>query len=206
MMSQGPRLGFVAETGTICCYGDALSTIFLLASLVPCFLLFFCLLFFLFFFLSCIPVCLSSCPFVCAAAICYFFVLFCFYPHSSQFYSQVITPELPRSTTHVHRVITPAIVTVVVCSFPFTGYYATCSFHLLHHRGATRTNLLHMVCRRVFAVLPHFRLPKADDLIRVNFALTRYFGVVIETIRCFFLKYGSQLAIRLFLEVCSSPC
>ena len=33
---------------------------------------------------------------------------------------------------------------LVVCSFPFTGYYATCSFHLHQHRGATRTNLLHM--------------------------------------------------------------
>ena len=44
--------------------------------------------------------------------------------HSSFFYSWVITPELSRSTTHVHRVITPAI---VVCSLPFTGYYAACS-------------------------------------------------------------------------------
>ena len=44
--------------------------------------------------------------------------------HSSLFYSWVITPELSRSTTHVHRVITPAI---VVCSLPFTGYYANCS-------------------------------------------------------------------------------
>ena len=30
--------------------------------------------------------------------------------HSSLFYSWVITPELSLSTTHVHRVITPAIV------------------------------------------------------------------------------------------------
>ena len=30
--------------------------------------------------------------------------------HSSLFYSLVITPELSRSTTHVHRVISPAIV------------------------------------------------------------------------------------------------
>ena len=30
--------------------------------------------------------------------------------HSSLFYSWVITPELPRSTTHIHRVITTAIV------------------------------------------------------------------------------------------------
>ena len=30
--------------------------------------------------------------------------------HSSLFYSLVITPELSRPTTHVHRVITPAIV------------------------------------------------------------------------------------------------
>ena len=33
MVWQGPRRGFVAETGRFCCYGDALSTIFLL----PCF-------------------------------------------------------------------------------------------------------------------------------------------------------------------------
>ena len=32
---------------------------------------FFVFLFFLFLFFSCIPVCLSSCPLVCAAAICY---------------------------------------------------------------------------------------------------------------------------------------
>ena len=61
-----------SRDGKICCYGDALSTIFLLA-FVPCFLLYvfrFSFLSFLIFF-SCIPVCLhSSCPFVCAAAIC----------------------------------------------------------------------------------------------------------------------------------------
>ena len=39
MVWQGPRLGFVARDGKICCYGDALSTIFLLA-FVPCFILF----------------------------------------------------------------------------------------------------------------------------------------------------------------------
>ena len=33
------------------------------------------------------------------------------------FYSQVITPELPRLTTHVHRVITPAIVSTLWISF-----------------------------------------------------------------------------------------
>ena len=57
------------------------------------------------------------------------------------FYSWVITPKLPRSTTHVHGVITPAIDSSLY--FTFTGYYATCSSHLHHHRGATRTNLLH---------------------------------------------------------------
>ena len=39
-MWQGPRLGFVAETGKICCYGDALSRIFSLAcfcALLPSF-------------------------------------------------------------------------------------------------------------------------------------------------------------------------
>ena len=54
-----------SRDGKICCYGYAVSTIFLLA-FVPCFLLFI-FFFFLFFFFSCIPVCLSSSrPFVCA--------------------------------------------------------------------------------------------------------------------------------------------
>ena len=58
-----------SRDGKICCYGDALSTTFLLA-FVPCFL-FFVFLFFLFIFFSCIPVCLSSsCSFVCAAICC----------------------------------------------------------------------------------------------------------------------------------------
>ena len=46
--------------------------------------------------------------------------------HSSLFYTLVVTPELSRSTTHVHRVITPATV-VRIYSLPFTGYYATSS-------------------------------------------------------------------------------
>ena len=59
-----------SRDGKGCCYGDVLSTIFMLV-FVSCFLLF-VFLFFLFFFLCCIPVCLSSsCPFVCAAAVCY---------------------------------------------------------------------------------------------------------------------------------------
>ena len=37
--------------------------------------------------------------------------------HSSLFHSWVITPELSRSTTHVHRAITPAIVSSL--QFPF---------------------------------------------------------------------------------------
>ena len=62
-----------SRDGNICCYGDALGTIFLL-TFVPCFLLFVFLfvLFFLILSFSCIPVCLSSsCPFACAATICY---------------------------------------------------------------------------------------------------------------------------------------
>ena len=54
MAWQGPRLGFLAETGRFCCYGDALSTIFLLVAFVRCFLLFvfrFSFLSFLIFFL-----------------------------------------------------------------------------------------------------------------------------------------------------------
>ena len=58
--------------GKICCYGDALSTIFLLA-FVPCFLLFvFRISLLSFHFPPGIRACLpSSCPFVCAAATCY---------------------------------------------------------------------------------------------------------------------------------------
>ena len=66
MVWQGPRPGFVAETERFV----ALSTIFLLAcfcALLPTFRF---SVFFSFLFFPCIPVCLSSCPFVCAAAIC----------------------------------------------------------------------------------------------------------------------------------------
>ena len=71
MVWRGPRIGFVAERREdFCCYGDALSTIFLLAcfcALLPTFRF----LFFPFLFFSCNPVCLSSsCLFACAA-ICY---------------------------------------------------------------------------------------------------------------------------------------
>ena len=85
---------FCSRDGKINCYGDALSTIFLLACLknfVPCFLLFVFRFSFLIFF-PCISVCLSSsCPFICAAAICYsqqvrilyyvFFLLVSFVPY-----------------------------------------------------------------------------------------------------------------------------
>ena len=56
-------------------------------------------------------------------------------------YIPVTTPELSRSTTQVHRVITPAIV-VRICSFHFTGFYATSS-PPTPPPGATRYNLLH---------------------------------------------------------------
>ena len=62
-----------SRDGKICCYGDALSTILLLAcfcALLPTFRFSFLFSFHTFF--PGIPVCLSSsCPFVCAAAICY---------------------------------------------------------------------------------------------------------------------------------------
>ena len=58
--------------GKICCYGDALSTIFLLACFFCALLPTFRFLFFFFFFPASRYVCLSSsCPFACAAAICY---------------------------------------------------------------------------------------------------------------------------------------
>ena len=85
-----------SRDGKICCYGDALSTIFLLV-LVPCFLLLVlrCPFFSFLIFFPCIPVCLSSlCPFVCAATICYsqqvrilqyvFFLLVSSYPTPSR--------------------------------------------------------------------------------------------------------------------------
>ena len=66
---QGSRL--CSRDRKICCYGDALSTIFLLA-FVPCFLLFvFVFLFFSYFSPASRYVYLTSCPFVCATAICY---------------------------------------------------------------------------------------------------------------------------------------
>ena len=69
MVCQGPRPGFVlcSRDGKICCYGDALSTIFLLTwYLILCLDSYFSFFFsFPFLFLS------ASCPFVCAAATCY---------------------------------------------------------------------------------------------------------------------------------------
>ena len=66
----GSQFRLCSRDGKICCYGDALSTIFLLTC--PCALLPTFLFSFLFLFFSCIPVCLSSsCLFVCSAAICY---------------------------------------------------------------------------------------------------------------------------------------
>ena len=57
----------------ICCYGDVVSTIFLLVCF--CALLPTCRFSFFFSsfsdFFPCTPVCLSPCPFVCTAAICY---------------------------------------------------------------------------------------------------------------------------------------
>ena len=63
MVWQGPRLGYVAETGRFVTV-DALSTISCFCALLPIFRIFSCL----------IPVlvCLSSsCSFVCASVICY---------------------------------------------------------------------------------------------------------------------------------------
>ena len=77
-----------SRDGKICCYGDALSTIFLLAcfrAVLPTFRFSFFFSFIIFF--PCVPVCLSSsCPFVCAAAICYsqkvrIFLLVSFVPY-----------------------------------------------------------------------------------------------------------------------------
>ena len=62
-----------SKDGKICCYGNALSTIFVLAcfcALLPTFRFRFFFSFLNFF--ASIPMCLSSsCPFVCAASTCY---------------------------------------------------------------------------------------------------------------------------------------
>ena len=67
--------------------------------------------------------------------------------HSSLFYSLVITPELSRPTTHVHRVITPATV-VRIYSLPFTGYYATSSSPPTPPPGRHTYQLLHTLATR----------------------------------------------------------
>ena len=83
-----------SRDGKICCYGDALSTIFLAYLLFLClasYFSFFVFLFFLIFFSASRYVLSSSCPFVCAAVICYsqqvrilqyvFFLLVSFVPY-----------------------------------------------------------------------------------------------------------------------------
>ena len=101
---QGPRLGFVAETGRfVAMYSgvDALNTIFLLLCLASYFS-FFVFLFFLFLILSCIPVCLSSSyPVACAAAICY---------------SSLILVQ-PDRTAHLEREYVPLIGAGSVATF-----------------------------------------------------------------------------------------
>ena len=52
---------------------------------------------------------------------------------------QVITPELSRSTIHVHRVITPAISNSYFIVLSFTGFYATTS-NLLSLAHTARTH------------------------------------------------------------------
>ena len=58
-------------------------------------------------------------------------------------YIQVTTPELSRSTTHVHRVITPAISNSYFVVLSFAGFYATSSSPT-PPPGATRYILLNM--------------------------------------------------------------
>ena len=72
MVWQGPRLGFVAETGRFAAMETPCVRVLacFFRALLPT-SSFFVFLSFPFFF-RCVPVCLSSsCPFVCAAAICY---------------------------------------------------------------------------------------------------------------------------------------
>ena len=68
--------------------------------------------------------------------------------HNSLFYSWVFTPELSRSTTHVHRVITPAVVSSLFVVYLSPAITPPVLLHLHHHRGATRTNLLHTLADR----------------------------------------------------------
>ena len=55
---------------------------------------------------------------------------------------------LSRSTTHVHRVITPAISNSYFVVLSFAGFYATCTSPPTPPPGATRTNLLHTLATR----------------------------------------------------------
>ena len=58
-----------SRDGKICCFGDALRTIFLLLCLDSYFSCFVFLFYLFFFFFPCVPVYLfSSCPFACAAS------------------------------------------------------------------------------------------------------------------------------------------
>ena len=54
-------------------------------------------------------------------------------------YIPVTTPELSRSSTHVHRVITPAISNSYFIVLSFTGFYATTS-NLLSLAHTARTH------------------------------------------------------------------
>ena len=58
-------------------------------------------------------------------------------------YIPVITPELPRSTTHVHRVITPAISNSYFVVYLSPAFTPPVLLHPTPPPGATRTNLLH---------------------------------------------------------------
>ena len=90
------------------------------------------------------------CGFLCARLVSHYFVpiLYLSFPATtprattSHPYHHGLS-ELSRSTTHVHRVITPAISNSYFVVYFSPAFTPPVLLHLHHHRGATRTNLLH---------------------------------------------------------------
>ena len=64
-------------------------------------------------------------------------------------YIPVITPELPRSTTHVHRVITPAVSNSYFVVYLSPAFTPPVLLHPTPPPGATRTNLLHTLASSI---------------------------------------------------------
>ena len=87
------------------------------------------------------------CGFLCARLISFSFVSIASFVSFPATTPRATTPHLYLTGHHAqgyHAFATTARLSRLFRSLPFTGYHATCFFlHLHHHRGATRTNLLH---------------------------------------------------------------